>query len=573
MKQGSTLRAGLHLSPSRPHALAALREMAHALSAAWDLDTTLDLIVRKTTEVMHVDSCSIYLLDSLHSGSVGREGQPPPDLPAPDGRSAATLRLRATTGLAPDTLGRATLQIGEGMTGHAVAQNRPVFARNAQDNPHFKWVPGTAESSFHSLLAVPLVVEEQPLGALNVQTIAPHDFTPEEVEVVSLIADLAAGTLARAQLHDTQKRQIEELQALAAVSEVVTSPQYLDDILNVVTSMAARLLDAALCSIFLLDEAGGTLELRAAQGAGDDYRQRPPQPAESGIIGLVARDNRPVYVPDVRSEPSYRAQEMARREGLVSLLSVPLSVRDRVIGVFNCYSSSRRAFSAEQEALLLTLANQTALAIEHARLATNAALVREVHHRIKNNLQAVAMLLQLQLAETEDPGARHVLDSSMQRVHTIAAVHEVLSAQGFHLVDLKAVLERAARMVGPSLTAPHRQHTITVDGAALLLPTRVATNLALVVNELIQNALEHAFADRDHGHVIVTLAETADVILLSVSDDGAGLPPDHRPGLGTEIVTTLVHEELRGEIQYRRLATGTEVTVRLPREAAQRLWD
>ncbi len=140
------------LAPARPRALAALREIARALSTAWDLDSTLDLIARKTTEVMRVDSCSIYLLD-------------------PDGE---TLRLRATTGLAQRMLGRATLKVGEGMTGHAVAFNQPVHASDAQHNPNFKYVRCTSESAFHSLLAAPMLIEEQPIGALNVQTIENH---------------------------------------------------------------------------------------------------------------------------------------------------------------------------------------------------------------------------------------------------------------------------------------------------------------------------------------------------------------------------------------------------------------
>jgi signal transduction protein with GAF and PtsI domain len=109
---------------TRPQAFAALRAIVHSLSSAWDLDTTLDLIARKTTEVMHVDSCTIYLLD--------------PDSDA--------LRLQASTGLAKRALGRSTLRVGEGMTGHAVAHNKPIFAANARENPHFKWVEEAEET-------------------------------------------------------------------------------------------------------------------------------------------------------------------------------------------------------------------------------------------------------------------------------------------------------------------------------------------------------------------------------------------------------------------------------------------
>lgn len=540
------------LSSARPRALAALRQIARALSTAWDLDSTLDLIARKTTEVMQVDSCSIYLLD-------------------PDG---ATLRLRATTGLAQQMLGLATLKVGEGMTGHAVARNRPVYAGDAQHNPHFKYVQGTSEGAFHSLLAVPLLIEETPIGALNVQTIERHEYTTREVETLSLIGDLAAGALAKARLHDSQKRQIEELQALAKVSEVVTSPQYLDDILDVVTEMAAKVMEATLCSIFLLDEQGTHLELRSAQDASVSYRLRPPLPLGSGIIGRVAVENRPIFVSDVRDDPDYQEQTLARREGLVSLLSVPLSVREHVIGVFNCYSDRERTYSAEQEALFLTLANQTALAIEHARLATNAAMVREMHHRIKNNLQTVAMLMQLQLSEAsggDAMDARQVLQTSIHRVHSIAAVHEVLAERGFHLVDVKEVLQRIASVTGAGLTAPQQSLQLSVEGETVLLPSRMATNLALVVNELVQNALEHAFKGGAPGQVLVSLGYAPAELVVTVRDDGQGLPKDYLPGLGTELVQTLVHEELRGRLSYARLEKGTEVTIRMPRDVVEEI--
>lgn len=537
------------LSSPRLAGLRALRDIARALSVAWDLDSTLDLIVRKTTEVMGVDSCSIYLLD-------------------PDGE---TLRLRATTGLARAVLGVATLQVGEGMTGYTVTANRPIYASDAWSHPHFKWLTGVAEQDLRSLLAVPLLVEAQPIGALNVQTRDPHDFTPDEVEMVSLIGDLAAGALVKARLHDSQKRQIEEMQALAEVSAAVTSPQYLDDILDVVTEMAAKVMNAAACSVYLLDEEGQQLALRSTRR----QRERSPAPAVrpwgQGLVGGVAASGHPLAVRDLLASSDEAERELARREGLVSLLAVPLSVRDRVIGVFSAYTSRPHTFTPEQETLLLTLANQTALAIEHARLATNAAMVREMHHRIKNNLQTVAMLMRLQLAEAEGLDARQVLLNSIHRVHTIAAVHEALSERGFHLVDVRDVLQRVVAMAG-TLSAPGKTIAVAVEGEAELLPTRAATSLALVVNELIQNAVEHAFPGRAEGRVQVTLARGPGALLITVADDGQGLAPDYRPGLGMEIVETLVRTDLHGELAYSRGERGTEVTIRLDDGALGAAW-
>jgi signal transduction protein with GAF and PtsI domain len=527
-----------------PQALTALRAIARALSAASDLDSSLDLIARQTTEVMGVDSCTIYLLD-------------------PDGE---TLRLRATTGLARRALGRATLKVGEGMTGYAVQSGQPVYAAEAHRDPHFKQVEEAEEMVFQSLLAVPLVIEERPIGALNIQTISPRRYEENEVELLSLIGDLAAGALAKAQLYDNQRRQLEELRALAQVSEAVTSPEYLGTILDLVTGMAARVMGAAVCSIFLIDESGRYLVLHSAQRTSSPHPGLPGPPllVGEGVIGRVAASGRPAYVRDVGDDPIYRRGELARAEGLVSLLAVPLMVRDRVIGVFNCYTAEERVFSEEQQALLMTLANQTALSIENAQLATNAAVIREMHHRIKNNLQTVAMLMRLQLAEAGKLDARAVLETSIHRVHSIAAVHEILSERGFELVDVKAVLERIMRPLVETLAA--HLVTISVEGETFLLPTRAATSLALVVNELAQNALDHAFREQAAGHVQIALGRSAAELIVLVRDNGVGFPADSQRGLGLEIVETLVNEDLHGRIKFNRPSGGgTEVSIRMPR--------
>ncbi len=532
-------------SSTRPQAVSALREMARTLSAAWDLDTTLDLIARKTTEVMHVDSCTIYLLD-----------------PGSD-----TLRLRASTGLSRRALGRATLKVGEGMTGYAVQENQPVYAAAAQEDPRFKRIIEAEEASYLSLLAVPMVIEAQPIGALNVQTLTTHEFTADEIEVLSLVGDLAAGALAKAQLYDKQRRQIEELRALAQISEVVTSPQYLDDILDVVTEMAAQAMGAAVCSIFLVDETGETLTLRSAKRADSPYQYRPPLRLGEGVIGQVVLTGKPAYIPDVRADERYLGGELAREEGLVSLLAMPLSVRERNIGVLNCYTNEVVKFSEEQLALFATLANQTALAIENARLVTNAAVVREMHHRIKNNLQTVAMLMQLQIPDADRLDTRQVLETNIHRIRSIAAVHESLSEQGFRLVDVKDVLERITRTTAESMLRPDQDVQIAVFGESLPLPSRAATALTLVVNELVQNALEHAFVDCAVGRVEISLGRSPDELIILVRDNGRGLPPNLEYGLGLELTTMLITDDLHGGLKFNALPEGgTEVSIRLPRE-------
>jgi two-component sensor histidine kinase len=246
--------------------------------------------------------------------------------------------------------------------------------------------------------------------------------------------------------------------------------------------------------------------------------------------------------------------------GLSSLLCVPLSVRDRVIGVFNCYTAAPHRFTDEEIALFSTLANQTALAIENARLVTNAAIVREMHHRIKNNLQNVAMLLRLQMSGEREISAREVLHDSVNRILSIAAVHEVLSHRGFRLVDVKDVLTRVGRAVAHNMRRPDLAVEVTVEGDEVALPSQAATSLALAVNELTQNAMEHAFRGRMQGHVRVLLQRKPDHLLVEVRDDGVGLAEGSSRQLGLEIVETLISEDLQGQWS---LTSGEGTTARI----------
>jgi GAF domain-containing protein len=522
--------------------VADLREIAQALSAAWDVDTTLDLIARKTTQVMHVDSCSIYLLDS----------------------SGDTLWLRASTGLDRQALGRAALKRGEGLTGWAAQHGQPVAARDAQSDPRFKLLPQTHESGLRSLLAVPLINRGRVIGAFNVQTREPTDFTRMQIELAALISDLAAGAIDRALLYDNMNRQIVELTTLAKVSETVTSPIYLDEMLDLVVEMAAKVMGTPVCTLRLLDPNSAELVMRSVNSTGIDFHHRPPLKVGEGVTGLTVRDRKPVMVLDIRTNPLYPFRELAKQEGLVSMLSVPLTVRERVIGALNCYTTQPRHFSESEVALFSTLANQTALAIENAHLVTNAAIVREMHHRIKNNLQTVAMLLRMQAAEGSELTVQDVLTISVNRILSIAAVHEVLAAEGFRLVNVKDVTERIAQIVSQNMLRPDLQAQIVVEGEDMLLPSRSATALALVINELLQNALEHAFVGRTSGRVRIALGRSPAEWVVEVGDDGVGLPVGRPSSLGLEIVETLVRDDLHGSLAFNSTAEGTQVVVRLP---------
>lgn len=524
--------------------LAALREIGRAINAAWDLQDTLGLITRKTAAVMGVESCSVYLLDE----------------------AGEYLILKATTGLAQEAVGLALLRLGEGLTGWAARMGQVVAEADAAHDPRFKYLPETEESIFQSLLAVPLINQGRVIGAMNVQTCSHHQYTDDEIELLALIGDLAAGALEKALLYERMQRQIAELSTLAEVSETVTSPLYLDEMLGVVVDMAAQVMRAKACSLMLLDEEREVLVLRAFQGFGPAYSQKPVLKVGEGVAGLVAQTGQPLAVMDVCQDPRYQHRETARQEGLCSLLCAPLRVRERTSGVFNCYTGTPHTFTPQEIGLFQTLANQTALAIENSQLVVNTTIVREMHHRVKNNLQTIAMLLRLQLGEGAGVDPQEGLRESISRVLSMAAVHEALSERGFRMADVKPILRQVAEMVVQNRLHAHRGLRVTVQGDEITLPSRSATALTLAVNELVQNALKHAFVEREEGQITITLSQRPLGFKVEVQDDGVGLAlAETAPrSLGLQIVEALVGEDLGGQLTIERGAQGTRATIFVP---------
>jgi len=539
-----TLRQELALKARQ---LQAVGEISAALASTWDLEETLDVITRVTSDVMGVASCSIYLREK---------------------NGGSRLVLKATTGLARDAIGIARLEAGEGLTGWTVTHGRPVAVTDVLLDPRFKLIPETHEEGLRSLLAVPLAVQGRVIGAMNVQTAEPHQFSTEEVELLSMIGNLAAGALEKAMLYDRMRQQIRELEGLIEVSRTIVSPLYLDDMLGVVAQMAARVMEVRSVALHLLDEASGKLALRAAHNTSAAARERQSFDIGEGLVGEVARQARPLPVPDVRQDPRYLNRKLAEAEGLVSFLGVPLVVRQRIVGVLSCYTDSPHEFTPKETDLFSMLANQTALAIENARLVISTAVVREMHHRVKNNLQSVAMLLRLQMGSSKDEGTRGILAGAMARILTIAAVHETMSEQGLSLVDVRQVLERVA--ASATLLVAGKEIRIEVEGESLALPSRMATSLALAVGEFVQNAVKHAFQGRDQGHIrilVVPGPQTCEVLVLDNGIGTAGTRSE-RKGLGIELVQTLVSHDLKGQFELSSNEAGTRAVVRFPTPTA-----
>jgi two-component system, sensor histidine kinase PdtaS len=195
-------------------------------------------------------------------------------------------------------------------------------------------------------------------------------------------------------------------------------------------------------------------------------------------------------------------------------------------------------------------------------IMTKDATIREIHHRVKNNLQTVAALLRLQARRVGIPAARAALEESVRRVASIALVHETLSMSSDEAVEFDGIVDRVAAAAG-EVAGDQSKVAMRREGTFGILPAEVATPLVMVLNELLLNAAEHAFDPGQKGSVTVSVERERRKLRVKVIDDGRGLPPDFDADsasrLGLQIVRTLVTGELRGTIELRpRPDQGTE---------------
>jgi two-component system, sensor histidine kinase PdtaS len=202
---------------------------------------------------------------------------------------------------------------------------------------------------------------------------------------------------------------------------------------------------------------------------------------------------------------------------------------------------------------------------QEQELITKDATIREIHHRVKNNLQTVASLLRIQARRTHSDEARDALTQAMRRVSAIAVVHDTLSEGLAQNVDFDEVFARVLKLVAEVAAAPNTRARTHSTGRFGTLPSEYATPLALALTELVTNAVEHGLAGQE-GQVEIAAERTDEMLEVSVRDTGVGLPEGQvGRGLGTQIVRTLIQGELGGTIDWHTLVgSGTEVTIEIP---------
>jgi two-component sensor histidine kinase len=222
--------------------------------------------------------------------------------------------------------------------------------------------------------------------------------------------------------------------------------------------------------------------------------------------------------------------------------------------------------------ILLTVSDVTDSRRREQELLVKAAMIQEIHHRVKNNLQTIASLLRMQSRRVEDPAAHAIIDEAVGRILSVAVVHEFLSHDEGSVISIREVAQRIVNHTIQGILDPEKGIQLALRGGGFSLVAQQATACALVINELLQNAVEHGFADRSGGTIIVNLLAEDGNAVIEIADDGEGLPPDfdldRSSSLGLRIVQTLVREDLKGTFELTDSTTnsrGVRAFVRFPR--------
>lgn len=550
-----------------------LYQVNNVIHSTLEPQRALELIIGEAVRIMRATSGSIVLINPTNG----------------------FLEIEAAVGL-PSGVKSLRLKVGEGITGWVARHGRPARVGDVSEDTRYVM----AKENIRSELAVPLEVSGMIRGVLNVDSERLDAFSPEDERLLRDLAMPAAQVIQNTWLYEQIRQKARLFETLVNVSKTINSTLNVDDVLSVITREACHLIDGKLCSLMMLDGTHGWLELRSSYGAGETYINKPRLAVEDSLLGTVVRRKKPLQVENVQLSAGYQHIEVARREGLISLLSVPLVFAGKCIGTLNVYSAEMHSFSNEEIRILSALAEFSGIAIEKARLyerivdieeqlrqneklSALGLLAAEVAHEIRNPLTVIKMLfhsLDLQFPAS-DPRARDIEVMSERIDHLNKSVEQILSfartaEPSLKSIRLNSVIEDLALLVRHKL----KNHGIkfVLDLAADLPDTMGdAAQLSQALLNLVLNAVD---AMPRGGTMTIRTGSTADHhLFIELQDTGTGMTAEqqasafrsllqttkkHGTGIGLAIVSKII-EAHHGQISVHSAPScGTTFRITLP---------
>ncbi|MEM2925899.1 MAG: GAF domain-containing protein [Candidatus Bathyarchaeia archaeon] len=323
-----------------------LYEVTKACASAMNIPAILNLVVREVTEAMNIKASSIHLLDPKEK----------------------SLELAAAYGLSDDFLKKVSIFLEKSPFDQEALQGKPITLREAFKEPRIPYRDALEKEGIASMVIVPLMVRDKAIGILKAYTSVPRNFSPAELEFLIALADISAATIENARLNQSLQKRCNDLNTLLNVVKAIASSFGTPDVLNVIAKSAVEVLGVKACSIRLYDEKTGLLNLAAAYGLSDEYLKKGPVTIEKSLIDKEALQGKPIAIPDFASDPRVQYREEARKEGIASVLCVPLPFKDKMIGTIRVYTSLPHEFTEEELSLLTMFAAHAAIVIQNTKL-------------------------------------------------------------------------------------------------------------------------------------------------------------------------------------------------------------
>lgn len=545
--------------------LTELYSLSRVISSTLEPQEVLNLIIDVAVKITRATTGSLMLIDT----------------------DSGVLNIEVARGFPPRVVSDTKLKIGEGVTGWVAKEGKPLLVPDVtRDGKYIK-----IDKDIKSELAVPLIIEGEVIGVVNVDSTRTSAFTHEDMELLSTLAGQSGKIIQNAKLYEALKRKVAELSALFEIGKVITGTLNLEEVLEVIVEKASYLMDTRVSSLMLLNEDGDELVIKAVHGGGADYTIKPDLRVDESLIGRVVQTRKPLMVLDVRKEKRYKHLDVAKKVGLCSLLSVPLMLKGDVIGVINTYTAILHKFTADEIQLLSSLADQSAIAIENARLYEQmigleekireaeksgvlGEMAIEVAHEIRNPLTIVKMLFHsLPISDKKDV---EVIESELDRMNRIVTQFLDYARGGkpeLQNSDINQILDNTLLLVEHRIS----QQKVRLKKAFSPLPLILcdAEKIAQLFLNLSINAID---AMEGEGELWISTNTKGNFIEVRVQDTGSGISPSIRDNIFQPFVTTkpkglglglaIVHrvvEQHKGKIEVETLTgKGTTFTVSLP---------
>jgi signal transduction histidine kinase len=557
-----------------------LYQVSNVIHSTLDSQEALQLIVSEAVRLMEAASGSVVLINP----------------------TTGILEISASQNL-PAGAKRLMLRVGEGITGWVARTGKPACVGDVTQDPRYVSVRRGVKSE----LAVPLEVNGEIRGVLNVDSDRAGAFGPGHQRLLQELAVQAAKVIHKTWLYEQLRLKVHLFETLASVSRTINSTLNLDEALRAITSEACNLMSARMCSLKMLDETREWLDLRASYGAGEAYIGTPRLAVGESLLGVVVRRKKPMQVANVQVSTRYQHVDIARTEGLVSLLSVPLLFAGETIGTLSVYTSRPYHFSNEEVSILSAMAELSAIAIEKARLYERVVdveeqlrqneklsalglLAAEVAHEIRNPLTVMKLLyhsLNLKFPES-DPRAKdtRIIEAKIEHLNKI--VEQILdfartTEPKLAPVNLNELIDELGLLVRHKLA---NQNVRLVRDLQTDLPVIMgdAPQLEQAFLNLILNAAEAmpkggTLTVRSHAVAQLSMSPHIHHVTVEFKDTGMGMSEEVQrgaftamlattkargTGLGLAIVGRII-ETHRGTLSIKsRLGKGTTIRIDLP---------